>query len=69
MSVLLLVLAAVLGIVVYAPLLARQIQALEKNGPRSPRYRSLERRSIQLGVGLWVIVAAIIFMMVVKPQF
>ena len=69
MSALLLVLAAILGIVVYAPLLAQQIQALEKNGPRSPRYRALERRSIQFGVGLWVIVAAIILLMVVKPQF
>lgn len=69
MSVLLLVLAAVLGIVVYAPLLNRQIKALEKSGPNSKGYKALERQSVLLGLGLWALVAVIIFLMVTKPQF
>ena len=69
MSALLLVAAAILGILVYAPLLNRQIQALEKGGPGSKEYKTFERQAILLGLGLWVLVAVIIFLMVTKIQF
>lgn len=67
-SALLLVLAAVLGIVVYAPLLDRQIKTLEKNGVNSSDYKGLERQAILLGLGLWILVAVILFLMVTKVQ-
>lgn len=69
MSALLLVSAAILGILVYAPLLNRQITSLEKGGPGSREYKALERQAILLGLGLWVLVAVIIFLMVTKIQF
>jgi uncharacterized membrane protein len=68
MSALLLVLAAVLGIVVYSPLLKRQIAALEQKGFDSDEYRNLEGKSTGLGIGLCVLVAVIIFLMVIKIQ-
>lgn len=68
MSALLLVLAAVLGILAYAPLLRRQIETLEKRGPNSKEYRVLEKRSIVFGSGLYLLVAVIIFLMVTKVQ-
>ena len=68
MSVLLLVLAAILGIVVYSPLLNKQIKALESQGLRSKEYKALEARSNILGVVLWGLVAVIIFLMVTKIQ-
>lgn len=69
MSVVLLVAAAVLGVTVYSPLLNRQIQALESQGPDSKDYKVLERKATQLGIGLCVLVAVIIFLMVTKIQF
>ncbi len=69
MSALLLVLAAVLGIVVYSPLLKRQIAALEQKGPDSAEYKALEARATGLGVGLCGLVAVILFLMVAKIQF
>ena len=69
MSVLLLVLAAVLGITVYSPLLRRQIQVLETKGFHSEEYRTLEAKSNKLGIGLCILVSMIIFLMVTKIQF
>jgi uncharacterized membrane protein len=69
MSAFLLVLAAVLGIVVYSPLLKNQIRALEKKGFNSREYKALERQSTQFGMALWILVTVIIFLMVAKIQF
>lgn len=69
MSALLLVAAALLGILVYAPLVNRQIKALEKGGPGSEEYKTFERQAIRLGLGLWVLVAVVLFLMVTKIQF
>jgi uncharacterized membrane protein len=61
------VLTALLGIFAYAPLLRRQMSLAETAGPASPEYRATAVRSLQLGVLTIVIVAAIVFLMVVKP--
>jgi uncharacterized membrane protein len=61
------VLTALLGIFAYAPLLRRQMTLAETSGPASPEYRATAARSLQLGILTIVIVAAIVFLMVVKP--
>jgi|WetSurMetagenome_2_1015567.scaffolds.fasta_scaffold232399_2 uncharacterized membrane protein len=60
-------LAAVLGILVYAPLSRRQIRILEKEGFDSPNYITLARRSSLLGMVVAVLTVAIVVLMVVKP--
>ena len=69
MSALLLILAAILGITVYAPLLTRQIRSLESDGPGSEEYKILERQAVHLGLGLWALVGVVIFLMVTKIEF
>jgi uncharacterized membrane protein len=68
MSIVLLVLAAVVGILVYSPLLKRQITALESKGPDSAEYEALEKQSTLLGIGLCVLAGVILFLMVTKFQ-
>ena len=69
MSVAILALIAILGITVYSPLLKKQIQALEMKGIESQEYITLESRSNQIGIGLYFLVAVILFLMVTKVQF
>ncbi|HET6380438.1 MAG TPA: DUF2269 family protein [candidate division Zixibacteria bacterium] len=57
----------VLGLAVYTPLLSRQIRVFETDGPHSPEFAQLTRRSRMLGGLLGLIVIAIVVLMVVKP--
>ncbi|HEX9823194.1 MAG TPA: DUF2269 family protein [Actinomycetota bacterium] len=60
--------AAVLGgILLYAPILRRQNDLLESEGPASPAYRALADRARAVGIGLTVLVLTIVFLMVTKP--
>jgi uncharacterized membrane protein len=52
----------------YTPTLRRQIEALDRAGVASPEYLALSGRSTRLGAVLGVLVAAIVILMVVKPQ-
>jgi uncharacterized membrane protein len=52
----------------YTPTLRRQIEALDRSGAGSPAYLDLAGRSTRLGAVLGVLVAAIVILMVVKPQ-
>lgn len=56
-----------LGVFGYTPTLRRQIDALDAEGPASPAYLALARRSVALGAVLTLIAVAITFLMVVKP--
>lgn len=67
-SLVLYAVAIVLGIGFYTPALRRQIAAAETSGPESPEYQRAARRGTTVGVLVSVIVLAILFLMVVKPQ-
>lgn len=60
-------LAIVIGIVLFAPVVRRQVRLLETEGPHSPEFRQLARRSTLLGMLTIVDVVLIISMMVFKP--
>jgi uncharacterized membrane protein len=55
------------GYRVYTPTLSHQIRTLAAEGPDSPAYQALDRRSNVVGVALVVIVLAILVLMVFKP--
>ena len=55
------------GLVVYSPILKRQIAALETAGPASPEYTQLSQRGTVVGLLLAFDVVIIVFLMVVKP--
>jgi uncharacterized membrane protein len=57
----------VLAAAVYTPTLRKQIEELEAQGPQTPRYQELARRSTVSGIVLGVIVVGIVFLMVTKP--
>jgi uncharacterized membrane protein len=57
----------VLAAAVYTPTLRKQIKVLETDGPQSPGYLALARRSTVSGIVLGVIVVVIVFLMVTKP--
>ena len=61
------VVAVAIGLFLYTPTLRRQIQALESSGPESAEYRALDRRGTVVGIGVSVVVLAILVMMVFKP--
>ena len=67
LSILLFLTATVLGFAVYAPLLRRQIAAVEASGPDSSEYRALAGRAASLGAALGGIVVVIVGLMVLKP--
>jgi uncharacterized membrane protein len=67
LALLLYVVAVVLGIAFYTPLLRRQKQVLADQGPTSPEYRRLSGRGRMLGIVLAVDVVSIVFLMVTKP--
>jgi len=66
-SMILYVVAALLGILVYAPLARRQRQTLARDGIESPYYIAVARRGQLLGRLVLLDVLIIVFLMVVKP--
>ncbi len=66
-ALILYVLAALFGIVIYAPVVRSQMRVLETQGFDSPNYKSVARRSTWLGVLVTLDVIIIVFLMVVKP--
>ena len=67
LSLILYVAVALIGALVYAPVLNRQIVAAEQHGAGSPEYDEVARRSNQLGVVVTLLVVGIVYLMVVKP--
>ena len=61
------VLAALIGIVLYAPVVRQQISLLESDGFDSPAYKAIATRSTVLGALVTLDVIVIVFLMVVKP--
>ena len=61
------VLAALFGILFYAPTVKNQIRLLETDGFESPGYQAVARRSTLWGVLVTLDVIVIVFLMVVKP--
>lgn len=68
-SLVLYVMALVLGLAMYTPVLRRQIVAVEKDGPDSAEYIIAAAQGRQLGIILAVLVVIIVFLMVYKPSF
>ncbi|HEX8217698.1 MAG TPA: DUF2269 family protein [Chloroflexia bacterium] len=66
-SLVLYVLAVVLGLLVYTPTLRQQIKLVDAGKHDSEEYAALDRRGRVLGIVLAVLVVAIVFLMVVKP--
>ncbi len=60
---------AVLGALVFAPAMRKQIQLAEEGGVDSVEYRSVAQRTAQLGMLTIAIVIIIVFLMVFKPHF
>lgn len=61
------VLMALTGALVYSRVMRRQVQLLEKEGFQSTEYQAVARRSTQIGMVLVALVVVIIFLMVAKP--
>lgn len=61
------VVALGLGYFVYAPVVRRELAALERGGVRDPDYRRWRARSNALGVVTSMIVLTILVLMVMKP--
>jgi uncharacterized membrane protein len=61
------VIAALLGILFYAPVVRQQIQLLESQGFDSPDYQAAAGRARLMGILVGVDVIIIVFLMVVKP--
>ena len=66
-SMILYLIAALMGIFAYAPLSRRQRKILEDHGFESSAYTAIARRGRLLGIGLTLDVLIIVFLMVVKP--
>jgi hypothetical protein len=58
----------IFALAVYSPALTRQIEALDRDGPQSPAYRSANLRATIYGIGVMVPILAILFLMVTKPS-
>ena len=67
-ALILYVIAALLGIVVYAPITRRQMKLLESDGFDSPNYKAIAKQSTLLGIAVTIDVLIIVFLMVVKPM-
>jgi uncharacterized membrane protein len=61
------VLAVLVGIVLYRPVLARQRAALASGGAASAEFQRTSRQGRTLGIATAVIVLVIVFLMVTKP--
>jgi len=51
----------------YSPALTEQARVLDRDGHDSAAYRAVSRRATVIGIGLFLPVLGILFMMVVKP--
>jgi uncharacterized membrane protein len=60
---------ALTGVAIYAPLLRRQIDALDSDGLSSPAYQAADSRARAVGMFLGVLVVFAVFVMVYKPTF
>jgi len=60
--------AAILGVVWYAPLLRAQVVALRRSGLAGEDYRALDQRARSIGLATIVVVLAIVYLMVTKPR-
>lgn len=67
-SLLLFVITILVAAVGYTPTLRKQIKLAEGSGPESREYLAMARRGRILGIVLVVLVVAITYFMVVKPQ-
>lgn len=56
-----------LGLLVFAPNLRRQISLLQSEGPESPAFQALSRQGNQIGFLVIGITVVIVFLMVVRP--
>lgn len=63
------VVLAVVAAAGYTPTLRKQIAVLDAGGPTSPAYRAADARARGIGIFLGVLVVAVVFVMVFKPQF
>jgi uncharacterized membrane protein len=61
------ILMAIGGVAIYAPLLHRQIDALDTDGVASPAYRAADARARGIGMFLGVLAVFAVFVMVFKP--
>jgi uncharacterized membrane protein len=67
-AIVLFVIVLLFGLAVYSPALTRQIETLERDGPRSIAYRTASLRATTYGIALFVPILAILFLMVTKPS-
>ena len=58
----------IFALAVYSPALTRQIETLERHGPKSPEYRRANLRATTYGIGVMVPILTILFLMVTKPS-
>lgn len=65
--IILYVAVALIGFLVYAPTVRRQVLSLESKGISSPGYQAATRQANILGLITTLVVVAIVFLMVVKP--
>jgi uncharacterized membrane protein len=61
------VLATILGLFGFTPVVKQQIQLLDSEGFDSPNYQAVSKRARLLGIVVGVDVVIIVFLMVVKP--
>jgi uncharacterized membrane protein len=66
-SLLLFCIVALLGITLYAPVIKRQVELVERNQLRSAEYQSIKTKSNRLGLFVTLLVVIILVLMVVKP--
>ncbi len=56
------------GLGVYSPALTRQIETLERDGPKSSAYRTVALRATTFGIAVLVPILAILFLMICKAS-
>lgn len=66
-AIILYIVLAVVGFGLYSRAPAQQIRVLDRDGRESAAYRAAGSRATVLGIGFFVPVLGILFMMVVKP--
>lgn len=59
--------AALVGVLVFGPVVRRELAALERDGPTDPEYLRRRSQAALLGVVTTAIVLAILMLMVLKP--
>ncbi len=67
-SIILYITLAILGALVYSPILKNQIRTLETQTSGSSEYRAIARRARITGIILLIVAFGIVFLMVVKPR-